>query len=235
MQPSLSFFYQCYKQPRACRHAIENIRKIYKDETIYLFCDGGDPIHEEIAKSFDNVIFQYCDRISGLSCGNYPSNTKHTTEYLGRITNTINSTTSDFILLMEDDVHIKNKIDLSSLLYDLNGAHAMPYSKELNNYCKWWKHNTQQLHSGFGGTIMKRSFFNTVLTDPLLETHLNTFFDRLRPGPAGCDLLLTFITYVYEGTVGNYPGLCEKNWPDYNARLQSNSIDVLHQYKDYYS
>lgn len=234
MQPSIGFFYQCYKQPLACKHAIASIRKFYKDAPIFLFNDGGDPSHEEIAKSFQNVYYEYCEKESSTEDGNYPDSTFRSNMYFKRLLKALNYTNIDFMLMMEDDVHILKPIDISSLKSDLNGGHNMPHGDKVNNYTKWWKNNKEQLHSGFGGTIMRTDFFRKVLSDPNIYNHLDIFFKELRPGPVGNDFLLTFITYVYEGTVGKYPGLCEKNWADYSKRSSENSIDVLHQVKDYY-
>lgn len=230
---NISFFYQCYKQPFACKKAIEQIRTIYKDEEIFLFCDGGDVQHEQIAKSFKNITYEYCERISGLSVGNYPSDTFASRKYLNRMLKAIQQTTAEFIVLIEDDVRIIKKIDMSQVIYDLNGAHNMQYPQNIQNYCKYWLNNKSQMHSGAGGAIIRTAFFRRILNDPLIDVHLNKLFE-MRPIPAGCDLILTFLTYVYEGTVGNYPGFCEKNWPDYSYRLSNNLIEVLHQFKDYY-
>ena len=234
MEPSISFFYQCYKQPAACRNAIESIRRIYKEAPIFLFNDGGDPVHEDIAKAFPNVHYTLCERSSKLDCGNYPGDAKATRNYFARILTAIEGSSADYMLMMEDDVLLLRAIDLSALTCDLNGAHSMSHGHRVNDYMNWSKHNSELLHSGFGGTVMRTRFFRRVLTDPLLSSHLDTFFNELRPGPAGCDLLLTFITYVYGGTIGRYSGLCEKNWPDYGRRMAEGSIDVLHLYKDLY-
>jgi hypothetical protein len=231
---SLSFFYQCYKQPLACRHAIESIRKFYKDAPIFLFNDGGDPVHETIAKSFNNVYYEYCERESTAENGNYPDSTFSTKIYFGRILKALKLTTTDFMLLMEDDVIILKTIDTSSIISDLNGGHNMSHGDKINNYTKWWRNNVELLHSGFGGTIMRNEFFRNILTDPGLSAHLDEFFTRLRPGHAGNDLLLTFITYVYGGKVGRYNGLCEKNWPEYTKRITEGTIEVLHPCKEYY-
>jgi hypothetical protein len=231
---SLSFVYQCYKQPLACRHAIESIRKFYKDAPIFLFNDGGDPVHETIAESFNNVRYEYCERASELDCGNYSKGTIKAKQYFQRILKAIQTMNTKYVLIMEDDVHIYKEIDIASLNADLNGGHPTTWSQNITDYCQWWKNNSKLIHAGAGGSIMRSEFFKNVLSDPMIDKHLDVFFNTLRPGIAGTDLLLSFITYVYEGKIELYPGYCEKHWPDYKIRSMNGSIDVLHEFKDYY-
>ena len=130
--------------------------------------------------------------------------------------------------------YILNKIKTDALKYDLNGGHNMSHGDKINNYCKWWEKNTDIFHSGSGGSIIRTDFFRHILTDTIIANHFNIFFKDLRPGPAGIDLLTTFITYVCGGTVGQYSGYCETNWTEYTSRLQTNMIDCLHMFKYYY-
>ena len=234
LQDEISFFYQCYKQPIACYHAIESIRKIYKDAPIFLFNDGGDSFHQQIANKFHNVYYEYCPRSSSLNVGNYPSNAENVKLYYNRLLKSMSMTTSKYMVLMEDDVIILNKIKTDALKYDLNGGHNMSHGDKINNYCKWWEKNTDIFHSGSGGSIIRTDFFRHILTDTIIANHFNIFFKDLRPGPAGIDLLTTFITYVCGGTVGQYSGYCETNWTEYTSRLQTNMIDCLHMFKYYY-
>jgi len=67
-----------------------------------------------------------------------------------------------------------------------------------------------------------------------LYSDLDVYFKNSGPSEWASDKLLTYLCLVNGGTIGHYSGLCETWYHDLEMRLKTNSVEVLHQYKEHY-
>jgi hypothetical protein len=114
MQPTVGFYYNCYKNRYATENILKQLRTIYPDEPIYLLSDHGDDF-SDLAKTF-NCYYKYSPiQILGGRVINGVRHMCFTNElcakaYINEITAAINYCKTDYIVLMEDDVFIHGKI-----------------------------------------------------------------------------------------------------------------------------
>lgn len=114
MQPTVGFYYNCYKNQYATENILKQLRTIYPGEPVYLLSDHGDDF-SDLAQTF-NCYYKYSPiQILG---GRVIDGKRHmcfTNEqcakaFIDEITAAINYCKTDYIVLMEDDVFIHGKI-----------------------------------------------------------------------------------------------------------------------------
>lgn len=114
MDYSVGFYYNCYKNKYATDNILQQLRKIYPTEPVYLLSDKGDDF-SDIATKY-NCHYKY-SQINILG-GRIIDGKKHmcfTDEacaraYLSEILSAVNYCKTDYIILMEDDVFIHDKV-----------------------------------------------------------------------------------------------------------------------------
>jgi len=214
---------------RTFRH----FRNVYKDTLIEMVNDGGDPGIEIIAKQYHA---QY--RLETRSSSNtalFFNSSAAATSLVERILSTALSSNADWVLLLEDDVHIVKEISLDSLQHDLIGdyprTHLPDHIIEVVE-----RHKGSELldaHYGCcGGCILRGRFLRRLLKHSSWRQRIEELCTL--ESPIASDVMWSSLVLMNDGSIGSYPGFAEKWYPDYEERLQKGTIEVLHQEKSFY-
>ena len=111
---SVGFYYNCYKNKNATDKILEQLRKIYPSEPVFLLSDKGDDFGD-IASKY-NCFYKYSDiQILGGRIVNGVNHMCFTDEicakhYLKMIKTALEICNTDYLVFMEDDVFIHNII-----------------------------------------------------------------------------------------------------------------------------
>jgi hypothetical protein len=111
---TIGFYYNCYKNKFATDNVLKQLRKIYPTEPVYLLSDCGDNF-ADIALKY-NCFYKYSPiNILGGRVINGKKHMCFTNEqcakaFLSEIINAIEYCKTDYIILMEDDVFIHDKV-----------------------------------------------------------------------------------------------------------------------------
>jgi len=227
-------YYQCYRNRKSLNFVLNNYRKHYPENNVVLVCDGGEDfteesikykcnyIHEEKIETEKNLIFKNLDSAK---------------KFIRRIGENIHLIGEKFFILLEDDVYVINRIE-SDLMNDINGCNKNEFFSEkismiINGVrCE----PNKRVHYGsFGGCILRTSFFRKILSNVnKVNMDLEIYFNNSDYPEWASDKILTYLCLINGGTMDHYPGLCETWYPDLEIRMKSNSVEVLHQYKEHY-
>jgi len=234
-------FYQCYKEKKAFTHAVEAYRKNYSTENLYIVNDNGDESLKEIADKY-NANYHY--KYNNIGYTNWHDRKKEgisilekPLEWLSRLNDALLTFTEEFFIILEEDVYVINKVNIDDLQYDINGCNNGGFSDAINKYIYSVNLNLKDKpikESGaFGGTILRTFFFKKILENKEdIKNHLINYY-KLN-GVISQDQIVTFLTYLYNGTVGNISGYTQIGDDDYIEKYNSNKIDILHQYYKLY-
>ena len=224
-------YYNCFSQINSTDEILESFRKFYPESKILLINDYGDSTLLNVAKKFN------CEYYYELVNNGYPGG-KETyipiLNWIKRFLKYVKKIDTEWFILLEDDVFTMNKVDETTLLYDVNGinyTNILPYpvNKILPNYFE------PLYYGAMGGAIFRTSFFKN-MDIQVVEKYINLFGLNCHPKLTGqnwyySDVILSYITYVYNGTIGNYPQFCELWFTDINNRVENNKVAILNQYK----
>ena len=112
MKPEFGVYYAVYKNKKATDVVLTNFRKHFPDNPVVLISDGGDDF-SDLAEKF-NCKYYYRENIFGL--GNLdrdPYDSKRTIEWWDRQKLVCDETGSDYIMIMEDDVLVREPFDIN--------------------------------------------------------------------------------------------------------------------------
>ncbi len=234
--PSLGAFYQCFKRPEAVISALTSFRKYYPDSDVYMVCDGGYNFLP-LAQHF-KCHYLYTEKI-GNGQSTIPNSAEGILTWLKRLRAAAEYIKQDYVLLLEDDFVVLNKVT-ESLHFVINGINpAMKLGKKVTYFLK--KRNKSipffcfnYYWGGFGGCIFDRKFILENFNN--LEKDIDILLKHGNWQEYSSDIWSTLITLYNGGTIGQYKGLCETWHKDYLFRRNTlNDIAVLHQYKEVYN
>jgi hypothetical protein len=223
---SIGAFYQCHKRPLAFEMCLKSFRQSYPTSDLIVFNDGGDVHLEGVARKYDATYF-YREK-TGNGVALYFNSAESTMEWLRRLQMALDLIKEDYFILLEDDVKVVKKIE-SELLFDINGS---KYDFFLHESLQKYLGSREKLfYGGGGGSIFKKDFFKKVFQDARLQEHVN--FLASSGSIIASDIVISFLTYCYGGTLGQYAGFTETWHHNYNERVRK-GVEVIHDYKLYY-
>jgi len=233
----LSAFHSAYKNKKATEEAIKNFRK-HNNGPYFLVSDGGDDF-SEIAEKY-NCYYYHSDWNLSLRDHNHPSgiygNTKEETlEWLKRFYLACTLLKSDHIMMMEDDVLIKDKIDVDDDVEFCGLSSGNRIHQELIDYltekydakfyCNWY--------ALCGGSIFKTDTFvkNYDRIIKIFDGEFDYIKNNLMKSIGYVDVWMTVYFYLCKKpyTINPYhtETTTNPNWRDSN-------YPIVHQYKDHY-
>lgn len=115
MENTITFNYMPYIHFDAYKFVLENLRQHYPDSDVFIYFDS---FRHDVEK-YRNIALEY--NCNFILCDNtvfytdakdsFDVNSKKMIEIYDRISNTCNNSKSDWIMIVEDDVYIKKKIE----------------------------------------------------------------------------------------------------------------------------
>lgn len=227
-------YMQVYKNPYATFKCLESFRTFYPYNTIILVSDNGFD-YTNMAYHFNCIYIHSNDNLW------YWYIHEKTTNYqqlqwihllLHRLTNCFSLIKEDYIIWLEDDVSINNLI-YDDLLYDINGFNPNAFSKhtiiKLNQIYHYLNINTQYTWSGHGGSIFnKNNMIKYMQNFNIINDIGINWYNYVINSHIACDMLLSLITHLNNGTVGPLNNHLDCNYLNTN-------IDIQHQYKVFYN
>ena len=233
--PTIGAFYPCYKRPKAVIQALSSFREHYPDSVVYMVCDGGYD-YSQLAEHFHCVYSHETQLGDGKTT--ILSDTTKVVAYLQRLYSAAVAIKEDYILLLEDDVSVMKPVD-DALPYSINGTYwkAILWPKEIaflkkrgGTHVPCWA--PLYFFGAWGGCILNRAFVLKHFTD--IERDVALIESNIGSKVMYSDILMSLITLLHGGTIGNYAGYCQTQYWNYEKRKKNGSISVLHQYKEFY-
>jgi hypothetical protein len=248
---SLASFRRHYPHVKAIEESTNEkvVSHFVESNYLYIINNGGDTELKEIAKSYYSNYYEYSNKFNTriLVCtSSTPKELaiKYLSTWLLRINDCLKIVppSCKFLLNLEDDVFVMNSVTIDDLKYDINGCNtnAVFISNRINEYiieCNPSMRWKKIFYGGCGGCIFRVDFFRSVLGDEeKVRKYLELFCDLggLETEQFASDAVISFITYINGGTIGQFPGFCETHHANYFERQNNNSIEVLHQFKSFY-
>ncbi len=239
--PSVCAFYQCYKRPKCVIATLASFRKVYPNSTIHLFCDQGDDM-SHIASYF-SCKYEYITNRTGNGTTLYFLTKDNVMSYLKRLLIAVKNSKEDFILILEDDARVLNKV--KKLKFDWNciksnhhysGGGVTSLLKKRNSSIPIYVRN--MYFAGWGGVLLNRAFFVKYFSD---EKKVKDAMELVAPyiqgqwnGALPMDAIVTALILYFGGTVGWYPGFAEVQYWRYRLKPFLGRIDVVHNEKSFY-
>jgi hypothetical protein len=235
-------YYQCYRQLTAAKEVITAYRKFFPTNTLVLINDAGDEQHRELDKS------PYCKYVQATENVGYPGGKLHHEQiirWMKRFFTYVNLIEEDWFFLLEDDVFVMKTVDEKTLQYDIcgiNPRNLLPWPS-VNMVRERGYHKDAQylIYGAMGGAIFRTSFFKAMGQRwDEVERDLNRFGELCPQSLTGqnwyySDVVLSFLAYLYGGTLGMYPEFAELWFQDLPKRLAENQVGCLNQYKFLYN
>lgn len=230
-------FYQCYKNVKSLDFVLSKFRNFYPNSEIALISDGGEDFYEKSNEY--KCIYSYEDKLNSKTNLVF-DNLNSLKTFVFRIKKYTSNFNCKYLILLEDDVIIYNKISEEDLIYDINGCNFNEFFNIAHT--QLIKKNNPNINiydriffGGCGGCILNLDFFRDVFNnEKKLNEDIEEFFTYAEPENCASDRALSYICLKNKGTIGQYKGFCETWYPDYEIRKKNNSIEVLHQYKNLY-
>lgn len=240
--PSIGAYYQCHKRPKAFLEVIKSFRSIYPKSDVYIISDNGYD-YRIISNKFNCNFQKLEDQTSSNGRQAVFSNSDAMIDWMIRLYNSARNIKEDYIIILEDDVLIFNKI--KNLNFDLNGINKNEnIGEELTQFLKKKnksipKNIKNYYFGGCGGAIIKKDFIINNFKPENFKKIVEELEKHIKGKHAGTyfsDFWLTIFILYYGGTIGQYDDYCEKWYGDYWLRKNIlKNISVLHQEKKYYN
>jgi len=189
----IAAYYPCYSNKRATFSVLTNFRKYFPDSPVYLVCDNPNEDFSDIAKYF-NCEYDKHQKSSGDGRTNNFHHWEQSYQWLTDIEKTCNmfETQADWIVYLEDDVNVRDRISKYPDAY-LAGPAIPMFNEKALLYLKL-THKDLEINgwSGCGGSIFHIKAFQYCM-----KNLSNFYYDYVktldyRVGLAS-DALLTYL------------------------------------------
>ena len=226
-------FYQVYNNERAVRFVLDNFRNHFPNNPVVLISDGGD--------NFSNVADEYnCkffmrENIFGDSVNNYPKfpyNAYRTIEWWKRQKLTCEETGQDYVMIMEDDVLVKDTFTLDST-FQLKGVRVgNRFTGRMSHDVRDLTGDEASLYGMCGGSIYNAKTFLSIYDDVINDIRNN--MDRMMEedpdsynmlGAVDANITYHFAKRGYKYEVAPWLG---------EVREGRFDLPVIHQWKEHY-
>lgn len=179
-EPSISAYMQCWSEKLATHYALSSFRRSYPTETITLVSDQGEHF-DGFAARFRLHYYRSEHKADPRNLGIAGAR-----EYLRRIHDHCLQSTSDFVVLLEDDVTTRRRIRRFPTA-DCAGPRSNPFAEPFNAHLRRSLGTTHDYGYGLcGGAIFRRQAFLHCYGRPLdldrlarLDDGIVTFSDMV--------------------------------------------------------
>jgi len=223
-------YLQCYKNPYATYKCLESFRRFYPNNTIVLLSDNGYN-YSCMAQQFGCIYIHSEDSVAmNYTKLNEKRELINSTNLVKRIRYAFSLIKEEYIMWLEDDVHINNKIT-DEFKYDINGY--CPNKLETDILCKHYKQldaDKKYPFSGHGGSVLhKENVMSALSRNDLINEIVPNWLEYNLPTTIAQDYLFSLLVTLNGGTVGSYAGHGESCDNEIHP-----DIIVQHQYKYWY-
>jgi hypothetical protein len=217
-------YHQCYKDRKATEFAIQQFREYNPDTPYYLLSDNGNDF-SDLAEKYNCYYFH--DKINtGM---NYCSKTQ-AERLFQRLRECFLITQTEYIILMEDDVLCRKKIDITED-YNLAMSYVPGNKLWLIDTIKKKYNNTPNVdwYGATGGSILNKNLFTNDYNLKTVSRFLNEDYDSVM-GSMDQFITTLYVICGYDCSVNPFLGETHRtpNW-------QNSELALIHCYKEMYS
>lgn len=223
MIKTFAAYHQCYKNKKATEFAISEFRKHNPDVPYYLISDNGDDFSDLAEKYNCHYVFDEVN--TGM---NYLP-PEHAKVLYERLVDCFNVFGTDYVLLMEDDVFCRGKINIEDnfnlAMSYVPGNKVYLYDKIVEKYNS---NPNVDWYGATGGSILNKNIFTIEENISKINKFIEEDHD---PVMGSMDQFITTLYLVcgYDCSVNNLLGETHRtsNW-------QQSDLPLIHCYKDMY-
>lgn len=233
MSKTLGVFYQAYNNRKATDFVLHNFRKHFPDNEVVLISDGGDDF-SDLGKQYDckyyyfDNIFKNFKNKNGNKSQTYDQGA--VLEWYRRQKLTCDIIKSDYIMILEDDVFVRDKFSIEDD-FDLRGVMGPKLSHQLILEIRKSKGSiTGDRYGMCGGSIYNRKMFidhyDHIVKD--IELNHDIYYEKLgyhSLGAVDANMVYQFCKRGYHYEESPWLTQVKDNPPN------KNSYPLLHQYK----
>jgi hypothetical protein len=240
-ESDLDAIYFCSKTPYATYKTLDSFRKYHPLSKVYLISDNGYD-YTEMARHF-NCDYTHLTENTNTIFGVYSNFSQD--ERKRRLSNFLNiyidkfsKSFSKYIILLEDDVLIQNKIYTNKYKGAINGAVINRLPDMLFNYY-YRNHNvtppSNKFFCGHGGSLFNRSQLLECLTSgDMIEKAIESYIAcNIMNGVIIHDIFFSMLVILKGYDIVNMDEHMEVDTHKYTKNR--NACPILHQVKDYYN
>jgi hypothetical protein len=225
-EPTISAYIQCYSNKKALYQTLRSFRTYYQREAITLVSDCGDDF-SKFGQHFDLHYYRSeknCDPRGKLGKDGV-------LEYLNRIYEHCVRVTSDYVVILEEDVITLRRIKRFPST-DCGGPRFNPLADALNRYLQELNNTNQDYgYAMCGGSIFDRRIYIKCYEKRNLDLDfLETVDKRI---VQYSDIALTVIFLLNGHSYGVWDEVSEKNHPEEHLRIFRDSA-FDHNNKSWY-
>ena len=232
-------YFPCFNQLTAANEILHAYRRFYPDGTVVMVNDAGDVRHKALGTQYRCQYFYEEDNLG------YPGGCAHYAQiirWVQRFLHYIPMISDEWFVLLEDDVLIMGAVNESTLQYDINGinpANILPWHAGIHAR-GYHLDKSKFIYGAMGGAIFRTAFFKQMALQMDVVAAITAFGEACPQSLTGqnwyySDVVLSYLAYFYNGTLGQYPGFAELWFRDLGQRLQENRVATLNQYKHLYN
>ena len=224
-EPTISAYVQCYSNKAALYHALASFRKAYPAEFVTLVSDRGD----DFSKFAEHFHLHYYRSEQKGDPGNLGKDGAR--EYLRRIYEHCCRVTSDYVVILEEDVITKRKIKRFPSS-DCGGPRFNGLPDPLNRYLQKIHNTTRDYgYAMCGGSIFNRLIFISCYEKHNLDLDYLATLDKIIVQYGDVVLTMLFLINGYSYSV--WDEVSEENHPVEDLRIFRDSA-LDHANKKWY-
>jgi hypothetical protein len=226
MTQAFGAYLQCYKNPYATYKCLESFRHFYPDTTIVLLSDNGYN-YSEMAKHFNCIYIHEYENSTFIHEIYQDKHIINFNKLIERIIKVFHLIKEDYIMWLEDDVCINNRIQ-DMFKYDLNGFAPNTFLEfQIKELQKKYILNDSNKRTGHGGSVYHKNFLKYLQNKDIINDLLINWTKYKLSSNICQDELFSLIILLNKGTIGSYDG-------HYDCSFKNDKIIVQHQYKCWY-
>jgi hypothetical protein len=220
------------------QEVLRRFRLVYPDAQLHIVNDGGDPGLEDMVKSYEPTTYRYMNRTSNMATGMWFRRGTEAETYFERLLSAAQSDRTEYVMTLEDDVHVEKPTNFSSLRFDANGLLKIADSsmcprmrRKVNELAgKEVTGGPSQPCSAAGGAIIRASALRRIANANWRAWAAEIIAAGVKcRGKVGSDMFLTAMVLTSAGTVGDWPGYYNPT-----GEGQRDDYEVSHGNKTFY-
>ncbi|KAI8462497.1 MAG: hypothetical protein J3K34DRAFT_500088 [Monoraphidium minutum] len=219
-------YYQVHSNARAVREVLLRFRAVYPTAPVYIVNDGGDRSLAAVVAPF-RVSYRYEPSITFIGRGQHGAISQGCNSpaacgaFLSRLAAA--GAAADWVVLLEDDVHLVRPLSLQYLKYDISAGPRcgplLPDYLQAIARLRGYARKEAPCWRGAGGSVFRGSALRALARlggrAGKIESAWLPALLAAGGGALPVDKMVTSLVYAWGGTAGAWPGYVERDFPDY--------------------